>query len=157
MIDEHPAHGRYMLRLATESDRDFVLTLWRESLGPYVAPLFGHWDEAAAGRNFAAKQNNGLLIIIVDAQAVGVLHMSQEKDWLFLNEVELVSSVRQQGLGTQIMADINAYADTNTMHLELQVLATNPAKRLYERVGFETTHFKMHRKPERRQDHTTGL
>ena len=145
MIDAHPSHGRYALRAATEADRAFVLLLWRESLGAHVKELFGKWDDAAADRNCTRKLNTGLQIIEVDGQAVGVLHLSLDNDWLSLNEIELVSESRNLGLGTQVLTDIQAYADANKLNLELQVLVTNRAIRFYERFGFRPTHTKMAR------------
>ena len=145
MIDDRPGHGRYTLRAATEADRAFVLALWRESLGSHVKELFGKWDDAAAYRNCTKKLNSGLQIIEVGGQAVGILHLSLENDWLSLNEIELVSEIRNRGLGTQVLMDIQAYADANKLNLELQVLVTNRAVRLYERLGFKPTHTKMAR------------
>jgi ribosomal protein S18 acetylase RimI-like enzyme len=145
MIDKEPGHCRYTLRDATEADRAFVLALWRESLGELVKELFGKWDDVAADRNCAKKLNTGLQIIEVGDQAVGILHLSLENDWLSLNEIELVSENRNLGLGTQVLRDIQAYADANKLNLELQVLVTNRAVRLYERLGFKPTHTKMAR------------
>ena len=145
MIDKEPGHGRYTLRAATESDRAFVLVLWRESLGAHVEKLFGKWDDAAADRNCTQKLTTGLQIIEVGGQAVGILHLSLENDWLSINEIELVSESRNLGLGTQVLTDIQAYADANKLNLELQVLVTNRAIRLYERLGFKPTHTKMAR------------
>ncbi len=83
---------------------------------------------------------------MVGGENAGWLEVASENRWLFLHEIGLLPGYRNQGLGTQIISDVFAHADANGLAVELQVLVTNPALRLYERMGFEPTHVKMHRK-----------
>ena len=64
------------------------------------------------------------------------------------DEFLLTGPERQgQGLGTQIIKDVLAAADRQGLAVELQVFSENPAARLYEKLGFGVTHYKMLRKP----------
>ncbi len=148
MIDTTPAHGRYTLRSATESDRAFVVTLWRESLGPYAVPVFGKWYEEISEQSFTTHQPANLKIVMVRGEMAGVLCLRREADRIYLADLELLPEYRNRGLGTRLLEDINAYADANGLEIELQVLVTNPAQRLYERVGFRPIHVRMQRRPE---------
>lgn len=147
MIDSRPTHGKYELRSATESDREFVITLWRESLGPYAVPLFGKWHEDISEKSFTANQSSNLKIIMVEGELAGVLCLRRDGGRLYLADLELLPAYRNQGLGTRLLGDINAYADANGLEVELQVLVTNPAQRLYERLGFRPIHMRMQRRP----------
>ncbi|MBX2852024.1 MAG: GNAT family N-acetyltransferase [Phycisphaeraceae bacterium] len=148
MIEPNPAHGRYTLRPAAESDRLFVVTLWRDSLGSYAVPLFGKWYEEISEKSFTANQPSNLKIIMVRGEMAGVLCLRMEGDKLYLGDLELLPAYRNRGLGTRLLQDINAYADAKGLVVELQVLVTNPARSLYERLGFRPIHLKMQRTPD---------
>ncbi|MGB3712970.1 MAG: GNAT family N-acetyltransferase [Candidatus Promineifilaceae bacterium] len=69
-------------------------------------------------------------------------------DELFLAGIYLSPEWQNQGLGAVIIGDVLASAKARGQRVSLQVLKVNPARRLYERLGFsifaETdTHFKM--------------
>ena len=145
-LDQQPSHGRYALRTAVESDRCFIVDLWRESLSPYVLPIYGSWDDAMCDANFTRKLVGGLSIIEVNDERAGVLSLRVDDGFLYVSEIELSPDHRNQGIGTQVMHDVIAYAEAHGLHVELQVLVNNPAKRFYERLGFESTHIKMFRK-----------
>ncbi len=145
MIPDHPEHGRYTLRDVRDADEAWMWPASREALRPYVEPLFG-WDEQVA-RYFFDKSFPKRRVIEVANQSAGWLELAAESDWLFLHEVGLLPAFRSQGLGEQIIRDVQAFGDTQGLHVELQVLVTNPARRLYDRLGFRATHLKMSRPP----------
>lgn len=143
MIDDQPSHGRYTLRDLTEEDQHWMWPSGRDTFRPYVEPLFG-WDEAIA-RYFYDKNWRKRRVVQVDGRDAGWLELAAESRWVYIREIGLLAEFRNQGIGGQIIADINAYADANDLHVELEVLLTNPAQRLYERMGFHATNIKMHR------------
>lgn len=115
-----------------------------EALRPYVEPLFG-WDVQALRFYFDKSWRKRRVVLVGGAEA-GWIELACENRWLFLHDIVLLPAYRNQGLGGQVLADINAFADANSLDVELQVLVTNPAQRLYGRMGFKQTHMKMHRK-----------
>ena len=143
MIDDHPAHGRYTLRDLTDEDEHWMWPAVRDTFRPYVEPLFG-WDEAVA-RYFFDKNWRKRRIVMVDSVDAGWLELDAELRWVYINEIGLLPEFRNQGIGGQIIADVNAYADAKGLAVELMVLVTNPAQKLYERMGFSTTNLRMHR------------
>lgn len=143
MIDDHPAHSRYTLRDLNEGDESWLWPAHCEAMRPWVEPLFG-WDESKA-RWFFEKSWRKWRIVQVQRVNAGWLELAREADWLYLHEIGLMSEYRNRGLGAQIIGDVNAYADAQGLAVELQVLVTNPARRLYERCGFSPTHVKLHR------------
>lgn len=145
MIDDHPSHGRYNLRDLVDDDEQWMWPAGNEGLRPYVEPLFG-WDEDIS-RYFFEKTWRGRCVVMVAGENEGWLELRLEEKWLYLAEIGLLPIYRNHGLGTQIIQDVFAYADEHGLDVELQVLVTNPAQHLYERLGFSTTHLKMSRKP----------
>ncbi len=143
LLDPTPTHGRYTLRAVRDDDEAWMWPAGRDALRPYVEPLFG-WDEAVA-RIFFDKSWKKRQVVEVAGENAGWLELAAEGDVLFLHEIGFVERFRNQGLGTQLIRDVQQHADANNLNVELQVLVTNPAQRLYDRLGFRSTHRKMWR------------
>ena len=78
--------------------------------------------------------------------------MRRQSDEIRLFRVFLLPSVQNRGIGTRLVRDLLDEAAAAGLPLRLRVLRVNPARRLYERLGFvlsgETeTHFTMERLP----------
>ena len=90
----------------------------------------------------------GSHVVLIDGNASGILKVSNvDEDWVYIAEIQLLPEHQGRGLGTQILEDIMAAAETANQSVELQVLTVNPAKRLYERTGFKVSHEKMYWHP----------
>lgn len=144
MLNTHPEHGRYTLRPVVESDFDFLWRLKVATLKTYIEKLYG-WDEPHA-KDILRKVMQGAHIVLIDDEPVGILKVESEENFVHLAEIGLMPERQGQGLGTQIIKDVLAAADRSGLAVELQVFSDNPATRLYERLGFGTTHYKMLRK-----------
>jgi GNAT superfamily N-acetyltransferase len=128
---------RYTLRPATEEDRAFVRALHERCFHEVVVRQFGAWDAEMQKQLFNKKWDPTRYQIIVCRGAdVGVLSEEQRGDHIFLAEVEIDPRVQNQGLGTQILADLFERARALKLPLRLQVLQKSRAVALYERVGF---------------------
>ncbi len=57
----------------------------------------------------------------------------------FLANIEILPDYQGRGLGAAIIHGIIAEADAHHLPVRLQVLKINPARRLYERLGFVIT------------------
>lgn len=127
---------RYSLRPATESDLEPMMRIGHEGLRPHVEPLQG-WNEAEheAGfrEHFVPEQ---ISIVELDGEAVGYFKMLEMGDHCFLEGIYLGARVRGRGLGTRILQDLVGRCVRMGKPLRLQVIRTNPAWRLYRRLGF---------------------
>lgn len=136
------------LRPASEEDFDFLYHLHRTTLKEYVDATWG-WDPAFHRRRFTANfEPKKWQIVVVDGRDVGGLALDTRDDELVLNGIYILPEYQNRGLGTTLLRDLLAHARPVT----LQVLKVNPAKRLYERLGFaivgETeTHYLMRAEP----------
>ena len=79
--------------------------------------------------------------------------MSHDDDQVVLNALELLPEYQRRGLGTAITQQVIENAAREGKPVWLQVLKVNPARQLYERLGFDTTgesptHYHMQRRPE---------
>ena len=146
---------RYALRPATAGDYDFIYKVKTITLKEYVAQTWG-WNEADQQSRFSASFDPAQWQIVqLDGRNIGVLCLEREEGGLFLANIEILPPFQNRGIGTRIIEDILASARRDCLPVRLQVLKVNPARRLYERLGFvvtsETdTHYLMGCAPELR-------
>jgi len=76
------------------------------------------------------------LIVELGGAPVGRLYTDERPASLHLIDIALLPQWRGRGLGGAILADLIADAATRGLAVSLQVEKVNPARRLYERLGF---------------------
>lgn len=131
-------------------DYEFVYELKKLCYHDYVEALWG-WKEDDQRRRFAAFMEEGagdmMAIILQDGRAVGMVNWElPDEDTLMLCNICLLPQCRGQGFGGRLLQSIiNGCSRTA---VQLQVYKTNPARQLYERLGFRVTgetdhHYRM--------------
>ena len=147
---------RFSTRQATAEDREFLWQLQRRALGPYVARVYG-WDDADQRRRFDANFDPASNRIIVDAgRDVGVLRTGEGPVEVWIANIQLLPEHQRRGIGSAAIRAVLADAHRRGLPVALQVLKVNPARRLYERLGFTTvgeteTHYRMRADPPQRR------
>jgi GNAT superfamily N-acetyltransferase len=79
-------------------------------------------------------------IVTLDGTDIGWLQSFIKDDALFLGQLFVNESLRGQGIGTELVKGLIEEAASVGRAVTLGVVKTNPALRLYERLGFRTTH-----------------
>lgn len=140
------------LRPASDDDFDFLYRLHRDTLKAYIDATWG-WDEAFHRQSFTGKFEPGRWqIVVVDGRDVGGLALETRDAELFLSGIYILPDHQNRGLGTTLLRGVLAQARRSGRPVTLQVMKVNPARRLYERLGFaivgETeTHYRMKAEP----------
>ena len=126
----------YKLRPATHSDYDFIYEVKKAALGAYVAATWG-WDEAFQREYFAQDFDPAEhQVIVVDRQDIGELSIQYGESEINLSEIYILPEFQRLGFGSAIIKDLIFEGKLSGRPVRLQVLKVNPAKRLYERLGF---------------------
>jgi ribosomal protein S18 acetylase RimI-like enzyme len=140
-------------RPATKDDLELIFEILRASLGPYVRQTWGVWDEAIQRQRFdeVTKVEDHFLLEL-SGQTVGCLCFKESATEVRLARLFITPQYQNRGLGTQVMREIMRLADQKSLQIQLRVLRVNPARRLYERLGFSVvgendTHYTMRRPP----------
>jgi GNAT superfamily N-acetyltransferase len=127
------------LRPATHADGAFLFRLLKVALGPYVAQTWG-WDEKWQRTYFWSRFDPASSqIVVLRGRDVGVLSMIEEQDVVLLNQIYLLPEAQGQGVGTILIRSVLDRAFARCLPVRLRVLRVNPARRLYERLGFAVT------------------
>ena len=148
---EEPGGGEIHLRVAGEDDLEFLFVTLREALGPYVERTFGAWDEEAQRRRFFAETRPETHQVVEQGgRRIGCLKVARRPDEIAIQRVFLLPAHQRRGIGTRLVRDVLREASDARVPVRLRVFKVNPARRLWERLGFvvtgETaTHFLMER------------
>lgn len=127
------------LREATPLDYEFLYELHRESLKEYIDQTWG-WDEAWQQAHFQENFDlSGKKIIECEGVRIGCIAVLDEGDHIFFSYIALKTAYQRQGIGTQLIEDVLASAAERKIPVNLKVLRMNPARALYERLGFKVT------------------
>ena len=125
--------------MADDDDFEFLFELTRESLGPYVEEIWGWRDDEQRVLERRFFERGGIEILEENGRAIGCLRVSREADHLFLDRIALLPHAQNRGIGTRLVRELMAEATARAAPLRLSVLSNNPARRLYERLGFRVT------------------
>lgn len=91
-------------------------------------------------------------IICVDDVPAGWLQSRTEDGAIFLGQLFVDEPFQGRGIGSKVLTDLIEEAQAAGCAVTLGVVKSNPARRLYERLGFRITHederkFYMRRQP----------
>ena len=115
----------------------------------YVDAAYGPWVDVVQREFFQARIDRGLLqVVLAGGGVVGLLEVDDRFATVYIQNIAIAPGTQRRGLGTAIIRDLQRKAGARGATVELQVMKVNPAKRLYERLGFvvtgETeTHFQL--------------
>ena len=79
-------------------------------------------------------------IIQVDGMDVGWLQVVARDDEYFLGSLFVDGPFQRRGVGTEVMRRVLEESERRNQPVRLAVVKFNPARRLYERLGFRVTH-----------------
>jgi len=137
---------------ARPEDFGYCASLYFDGMQTSIREL--NLDMAAQLANFRQQWDfTQVRIITLDGSDIGWLQSRIHGDALFLAQLFVDASFQRQGIGTEVMKQIIDEAARADQAVTLGVVKTNPALRLYERLGFQITHaddrkFYMRREPD---------
>jgi predicted N-acetyltransferase YhbS len=141
------------LRPSADGDYDFLWWLHGATMRTYVDAIWG-WDESLQRHYFQEHFDPACTEVIErEGEAVGCISVERREECLCLGLIEIAPDFQGQGMGTDLIRDLQDEARGRGVPLKLRVLQGNPARRLYERLGFvaagETeTHITMSWQPQ---------
>jgi ribosomal protein S18 acetylase RimI-like enzyme len=102
----------------------------------YIEQTSG-WDDGLQRAWF--DENLGLRwskIIVVTGDDAGMLLVRKLEDTVQIARIQLMPAFQGRGIGSTVVRDVLDMARADGKSAALDVLKVNPARRLYERLGF---------------------
>jgi ribosomal protein S18 acetylase RimI-like enzyme len=125
------------LRPAIHEDVPFLLELRRQTMHPHLLAS-GLIPSLQEDMRRVLFRLDCAQVILLANEPVGLLKVSRDgMDWDLI-QIQLAPSLQGQGFGAQLIQSVISEARHAGASLKLDVLKANPARRLYERLGFTT-------------------
>ncbi|MGZ0715692.1 GNAT family N-acetyltransferase [Pseudomonas palleroniana] len=121
----------FHLREATSQDRLFARTLTYEAMNHYYLQYGLSWSDNGFDTAWACREN---WLVCRDEHVMGFISVSCDSAALYIRELHMLDGARGQGAGSWVLAQMALKAREQGL-LRLTVFKTNPARRLYQRMG----------------------
>lgn len=136
----------YRLRPARAEDRDFLLRVYASTREEELRLVDWSDDQKAAfvGMQFDAQDSYyrehyepaTFDVIEVDGEPAGRLYVARWEDDIRIIDIALLPEYRGRGIGTALLRELLDEAAACAKRLSIHVEVNNPARQLYERLGF---------------------
>lgn len=128
-----------LLRDATRADADLCFRIKKQAFGEYVDEVWG-WDEGLQRRLHDRDYDEAVVKVVqVDGKDIGYLVVTDDGTSVWVGQIYILPLFQNRGFGTRLVRDVIRGADAVGKSVKLQVLKINPARNLYERLGFVVT------------------
>jgi len=144
-MEPHP-WPRVATRPEEPADEPFVAAVYASTRETELAPL--GWSEERktefARTQFDAQRryyrehylDTSWDLILVDGEPAGRLYVARWREEIRIVDIALLPGYRRMGIGTALLREILAEAEAARKPVTIHVEIHNPARHLYERLGF---------------------
>jgi GNAT superfamily N-acetyltransferase len=126
------------LRRANAEDAEFAFRVLKETMRDYAVATWGTWWEEESRRETAEQVSSGGTEILEHHRVpIGVQRVERSESHIQLEQLYILEEFQRRGFGTALLKRLFVEARASNLPIRLRVLAVNPARRLYERLGFK--------------------
>jgi ribosomal protein S18 acetylase RimI-like enzyme len=134
------APPNFTLRPANSDDAPLFYQLTDLTMRAFILATWGRWDEARVqSESHTNSRSPNAQIIEVDNIGIGVFRVARYPTHIELEQIYLLPEYQRMGIGTVLINRLITEAQESIVPVCLRVLVVNPAKKLYERLGFIVT------------------
>ena len=123
---------QYTIRKATPVDIDLLDLIHTENRKDYVSKNYP-WNPKLFCDRFISDEYQ---VIEIDNIVIGFMKVVSSEAEIYLGEIQISKDFQNQGIGTSLIHTVIQEARSSNKKLWLKVLKGNPAKKLYQRLGF---------------------
>jgi ribosomal protein S18 acetylase RimI-like enzyme len=123
-------------REVTENDFDWLYNLRAKTMSKYIIDS-GDQFSLESQTERIMKEYGSIKIVRFENQDIGMFKVKRDPDKWEIVQIQLLPDYQHMGIGTQLIQNLQMEASQQGMAVFLSVLKVNPAKRLYERLGFK--------------------
>lgn len=130
-------------RPASDHDLDWLLNLRLRTMSAYLEAS-GDTLSTADQLSRITWRFDAIRVLTLAGEPVGMSKILREPPIWKLVQIQCLPEHQGTGIGTRVITDLLAEAAAAGCAVELSVLKVNPARGLYQRLGFEITEEKSH-------------
>ncbi len=137
MRPAQPEDASFLFQLFAESQEQLAALQSNEALWRSLVEMQYRGRKMTYAAQYPEAEDS---ILLGDGEEpVGRLLVDRKVDCWRIVDIAVLAAHRGRGLGTSVLKECQRQAAAAGAGLELQVAPFNPARRLYERLGFEAT------------------
>jgi len=121
----------YTLRPASKYDYRYCYRLTKKNMHDLYCRHWGGWLAAEFRNGFVL---NNITMVIIAGRRAGYISVKQTPDSIYIDNIQISPAWQGHGIGSDILKRILDGSDKKSVRLA--TFDDNPAKRLYERMGF---------------------
>ena len=129
------------MRPATPEDLALAHTITEDAMRGYVEETWGYWDEEEQLQKHRANFTpETYRMLLVEDEVAGLVAVEEFPSHVWLVKLYLLKKYRSQGIGSQVLQDVQRNAAILGKPVILRVLRVNKrAQALYAKHGFQVT------------------
>jgi ribosomal protein S18 acetylase RimI-like enzyme len=129
------------LRDVNKNDFSWLFDLRSKTMSKYILDSGDQFSyESQTDR--IMKEFDSINIVRIEDRDVGMFKVKQETDKWTIIQIQILPEYQGLGIGKNLILDCQEKAVSQRIPVYLSVLKVNPAKSLYERLGFEIVEVK---------------
>lgn len=121
---------------AGPQDTSFLLKLRKLSMTEHLLAAGLDYDDEQHKARILEYYNDTYLLNLED-KTIGVVKLGQMVDRWHIRQFQILPEYHGKGIGSKVLSLLQSKAKGVNMPITLNVLYQNPARRLYERMGFK--------------------
>ena len=121
----------YSLIPASEDDYDFCYSLTKQNMYDLFCRHWGGWVDSEFRKGFVP---DNVQIILHSGERIGYFGYHLNEDSIYVDNIQIQPQLQGCGIGTKILE--NFLTKYQYSVIRLTTFQDNPAKRLYEQLGF---------------------
>lgn len=122
-------------RQATKADLEFLVDLREMTINEHLENSGLTIDDAMTLEKVKYKYVCAK-IVVIDGNDVGLLKVDKSARPWYIEQIQVLPCFQGKGIGEKVIQRLLAEAKSQNTDVSLSVLKCNPAKKLYERIGF---------------------
>lgn len=126
----------YILKPVVQGDLDWLLNLRKETMTEHLLNSGMSIEDDELKKRILYNFEDTKIIIQNDNQT-GMIKVKEDKEFFELIQIQISPKYQGKGIGKCVIEDLIKEAQQKSLPIYLSVLKTNPAKSLYEALGFE--------------------
>lgn len=123
------------LRPASLEDMPFLLALRKLTMTEHLQRVGKPTDDDAHDQRIRAHFEDAM-IVCEGAEAIGLLKVTRAADEWHVHQIQILPARQGRGIGEAVLRELLGDAARENVPVSLSVLHGNPARKLYERLGF---------------------
>jgi ribosomal protein S18 acetylase RimI-like enzyme len=130
----------FTLRQAGADDAPLFYCVIDQTMREFIVATWGTWNEERVQReSYEDSRSPNAQVIQVGGISAGVFVVERCSTHIQLEQIYLLPEYQRMGIGTALLNTLISEAAQSRISVHLRVMAVNPAKNFYERLGFIIT------------------